>query len=86
MGIAAAESSDEARRRIENLIRGGARCASSREDMDDLDEMNRSNDTLDWRSISPGQQPRAWEEFRRYGFGELRAPFRSAEFSIDRLI
>ena len=83
MGIAAAESPDEARKEIEFCYVRALDALRHAKTMDDLDEINRSFDTLDWRSISPGQQPRTWQELRQYGFDGLRAPFRSAEFIID---
>ena len=51
--------------------------------MQDLDEMNRSFDTLDWQSIAPGQSPRNWQDLRKYGFEGLWAPFQSSELIID---
>ena len=83
MGIAAAESPDEVRREIEVRYARAIDALRQAKTMDDLDEINRSFDTLDWRSISPGQQPRSWQELRQYGFDGLLAPFRSAEFIVD---
>ena len=51
--------------------------------MEDLDEMDRSFDTQDWQSLSPGQQPRGWQDLRKYGFQGLWAPFQSSELVID---
>src|SRR5438067_13513517 len=51
--------------------------------MEDLDEINRSFDTLDWKSIVPGQQPRGWADLRKYGFEGLWAPFQAADLHID---
>jgi hypothetical protein len=83
VGAAAAESPNEARREIETWYARALEALRQAKTMDDLDEMNRSLDTADWRSISPGQQPRSWQELRQYGFNGLWAPFRSAEFIID---
>ncbi len=84
VGIAAAESPDEVRRQIEKLYATTLEALRQAKTMDDLDEINRSFDTLDWQSISPGQQPRSWQDLRQYGFAGLWAPFRSAEFIVDR--
>jgi hypothetical protein len=51
--------------------------------MEDLDELNRSFDTADWQTISPGQAPRTWQDLRPYGFEGLWAPFKSSELIID---
>jgi hypothetical protein len=84
VGIAAAESPDEVRGQIEASYATALEALRHAKTMDDLDEINRSFDTLDWQSISPGQQRRSWQDLRKYGFGGLWAPFRSAEFIIDR--
>jgi len=83
-GIAAAESPDDVRSQIEASYARAIEAFRQAKTMDDLDEINRSFDTRDWRSISPGQQPRTWQELRQYGFEGLWAPFRSTEFIIDR--
>jgi len=83
-GMAGAESPDEVRRQIETSYATTLEALRQAKTLDDLDEINRSFDTLDWRSISPGQQPRSWQDLRRFGFSGLWAPFRSAEFIIDR--
>jgi hypothetical protein len=84
VAIAAAESPDEARREIESCYARALDALRQAKTIDDHDEINRSFDTIDWRSISPGQQPRSWQDLRQYGFSGLWAPFRSAEFIIDR--
>jgi len=84
VGMAGAESPDEVRRQIETSYATTLEALRQAKTLDDLDEINRSFDTLDWRSISPGQQPRSWQDLRRFGFSGLWAPFRSAEFIIDR--
>jgi hypothetical protein len=84
VGMAAAESPEEARREIETSYARAVEALRQAKTMDDLDEINRSFDTADWRSMSPGQQPRSWPDLRHYGFNGLWAPFRSAEFLLDR--
>ncbi len=84
VSIAAAESPDDVRREIEIQYAKSVDAFRRAKTMDDLDEINRSFDTLDWRSISPGQQPRTWQDLRQYGYEGLWAPFRSIEFIVDR--
>jgi hypothetical protein len=85
LGAAAAESPDDVRREIESWYVRALDALRHAKTMDDLDEINRSLDTVDWRSISPGQQPRTWQDLRQYGFNGLWAPFRSAEFIVEGL-
>ena len=84
VGAATAESPEEARREIETWYVRALDALRHSKTLDDLDEINRSFDTVDWRSISPGQEPRSWPDLRQYGFNGLWAPFRSAEFIVDR--
>jgi hypothetical protein len=84
VSIAAAESPDDVRRQIESSYAKALDALRQAKTMDDLDEINRSFDTIDWQSISPGQQPTTWQNLRQYGFDGLWTPFRSAEFIIDR--
>jgi hypothetical protein len=51
--------------------------------LEDLDELNRSFDTVDWQTISPGQSPRGWQDLRKYGFEGLWAPYQSSALIID---
>jgi hypothetical protein len=82
-GLAGAESPDVIRKEIEASYARALDAMLHAKSMQDLDEMNHSFDTLDWRSISPGQQPRTWEDLRQYGFAGIWAPFQSLQFIVD---
>jgi hypothetical protein len=49
----------------------------------DLDEIDRTFNTRDWQSITPGQPARAWEDIRKFGFEGQNAPMQSAQILID---
>lgn len=80
---ARAESPDAARKEIEAAYVKALNALREAKSIEDLDELNRSFDTQDWQSIVPGQQPRSWQELRKYGFKGLWAPFQSAALLID---
>jgi hypothetical protein len=80
----APESPDAVRNEIQTAYANALDASRQAKSIADLDEINRSFDTADWLSISPGQPPRSWQDLRQYGFEGLRAPFRSAEFTVDR--
>jgi hypothetical protein len=77
------ESPESVRKEIEAAYAKALDALRHAKTMDDLDEMDRSFDTLDWQSISPGQPPRGWQDLRKYGFEGLWAPFQSSELIID---
>ena len=81
--LAVAQSPEAVRKEIEASYVRALEALRHAKSMDDLDEINRTFDTLDWQSISPEQQPRSWQDLRRYGFDGLWAPFQSAEMLID---
>jgi hypothetical protein len=78
-----AQSPESVRKEIEASYARGLEAMKNARSMDDLDEINRTVDTQDWRTIVPGQQPRTWPELRKYGFEGLWAPFQAAEIHID---
>jgi hypothetical protein len=80
----APEAPDMVRNQIQTAYANALDALRQAKSMADLDEINRSFDTADWLSISPGQPPRSWQDLRQYGFERLWTPFRSAEFVIDR--
>lgn len=82
---AQAQSSEAVRKEIEAAYSRALDAMQHAKTMDDLDELNRSFDTQDWKSITPGQQPRTWQELRKYGFEGLWAPFQSLEFMMDSI-
>ena len=75
--VAHAQSPDAVRKEIEATYVKALEALRQAKSLEDLDELNRSFDTQDWQSIVPGQQPRGWQELRKYGFEGLRAPFDS---------
>lgn len=81
--LLAAETSDVVRSEIQALYVRALEALRNAKSIEDLDEINRSFDTQDWQSLAPGQQPRSWQDLRKYGFAGLTAPFRSAEILID---
>lgn len=81
--LAPAMDSDATRKEIEASYIRALDALKHAKSIEDLDEINRTFDTLDWQSIVPGQEPRGWPELRRYGFEGLRAPFKSAELIIE---
>jgi hypothetical protein len=80
----APQSSDAVRNEIQTAYANALDALRQAKSMADLDEINRSFDTPDWLSISPGQPPQSWQDLRKRGFEELWRPFRSAEFVVDR--
>ena len=81
--VAHAQSPDAVRKEIEATYVKALEALRQAKSLEDLDELNRSFDTQDWQSIVPGQQPRGWQELRKYGFEGLWAPFQSAALIID---
>jgi hypothetical protein len=77
------QSADAVRKEIETSYAKALDALRHAKTMEDLDELNRSFDTIDWQSISFGQSPRTWQDLRKYGFEGLWAPFQSSEFIID---
>jgi hypothetical protein len=71
------------RKEIEATYARGLEALRNAKSMEDLDELDRSFDTLDWQSMVPGEQARGWQELRKYGFKGLWAPFQSSEMIID---
>lgn len=81
--IALAQSPDTVRKEIEAAYIKVLEAMRHAKSIEDLDEINRSFDTQDWQSITPGNQPRTWPDLRKYGFDGLWAPFQSAQLIID---
>jgi hypothetical protein len=81
--LAAAQSPDEVRKEIEAAYAKALEATRQAKSMDDLDEIDRTFDTRDWQSISPGQDPRTWQDLRKYSFESSWAPFQSAQLIID---
>jgi hypothetical protein len=81
--LAWAQSPDAARKEIEASYAKVLDALKHAKSMDDLDEINRSFDTLEWRSITPDNPTQGWPDLRKYGFENLWAPFQSAEMIID---
>jgi len=77
------QSPDTVRQEIQALYVKALEAMRNAKSMDDLDELDRSFDTQDWQSLTPGQSPRGWQELRKYGFEGLWAPFQSSELIID---
>jgi hypothetical protein len=57
--LALAQSPNEIRKEIERAYARALEALQRAKSMEDLDEINRTFDTLDWQSIVPGQQPRS---------------------------
>ena len=81
--LAFAQSPESVRKEIEASYIRALEATRNAKSTADLDEINRTFDTADWLSITPGQQPRHWEDLRKYPFEELLAPSQSAELIID---
>jgi len=81
--LAQAQSADSVKREIETSYARALEAMRQAKSMADLDEIDRTFDTQDWQSISPGQQPTNWQSLRKYPFEESWAPFQSAEILID---
>jgi len=77
------QSVEAVRKEIEASYAKALDALRNAKSMEDLDEMNRSLDTVDWQSIVPGKSPRGWQELRKYGFVGLWAPFQSSQLTID---
>ena len=82
--LAQAQSAGSVRKEIETSYARALEAMRQAKSMADLDEIDRTFDTQDWQSISPGQQPTNWQNLRKYPFEESWSPFRSAEISIDK--
>jgi hypothetical protein len=82
--LLSAQPADAVRREIEAAYAKVFVALKNARSMDDLDEINRTFDTFDWQTISPGQSPRAWSDLRQYGFKGLWTPFQSEEFQIEK--
>lgn len=80
---AQAQSADSVRKEIEASYARALEAMRQAKSMADLDEIDRTLDTQDWQSISPGQQPTNWQNLRKYPFEESWAPFQSARILID---
>jgi len=78
-----AQSPDAARKEIETLYARALEAMRLAKSIGDLDEIDRTFNTQDWQSISPGQQPTNWPNLRKYPFEELSAPFQSLKMLID---
>jgi hypothetical protein len=78
-----AQSADAVRKEIEAAYVKALDAFRQAKSIEDLDEINRSFDTQDWQTISPGQQPRNWPDLRKYGFDGLWSPSQSTELIID---
>jgi hypothetical protein len=83
VSLAFAQNPEVVKKEIEAAYVRALEALRQAKTMDDLDEINRSFDTLDWQSISFGQPPRTWQDLRKYGLDGLRAPFASANLIID---
>ena len=59
--LAIAHSTDSVRDDIAEFYESALEAARNAKSMADLDEINRTFDTQDWQSISPGQQPTDWQ-------------------------
>ncbi len=81
--FALAQAPESVRKEIEASYAHALEATRNAKSTADLDEINRTFDTADWLSITPGQQPRHWEDLRKYPFEELLAPSQSAELIID---
>jgi hypothetical protein len=81
--VAFAQSPESIRKEIEASYARSLEAFRDAKSMEDLDEINRTFDTADWLSITPGQQPKHWEDLRKYPFQEMWAPFQSSELIID---
>jgi len=78
------QATNTARREIQAAYAKALDAMRNAKSLEDLDEIDRSFDTLDWQSLAPGQpRARGWQELRKYGFEGLWAPFQSAELIID---
>lgn len=78
-----AQSPESVRKEIEALYARALEATRNAKSVADLEEIDRSFDTADWLSLNPGQQPKHWEDLRKYPFEEQWAPFQSAELIID---
>jgi hypothetical protein len=78
-----AESPESVRKEIETSYARALEAMRNAKSTEDMDEINRTFDTADWLSITPGQQPKHWEDLRKYPFQEMWAPFQSSELIID---
>jgi hypothetical protein len=83
VALAAAQSPAEVRKEIEAAYVKALDATRQAKSMDDLDEIDRTFNTRDWQSISPGQPPRTWQDLRKYSFESSWAPFQSAQLIID---
>src|SRR5438067_11329525 len=80
---ALAQSPETVRKEIEASYARALNALQHAKSMEDLAEINRSIDTLDWKSFVPGEQPRRWADLRKYGFEALWPPFQAAALHID---
>jgi hypothetical protein len=77
------QSPESVRKEIETGWAKAMEAMHNARSLEDLDEIDRTIDTGDWRGIAPGQPPKSWQELRKYGFEGNHATFQSAEFLID---
>src|SRR5947209_5500194 len=79
------ESPSDVRKQIEAAYEKSLKALHEAKSVEDLDEISRSLDTRDWKSIVPGREPWTWEDLRKHPFETLTAPFDSAALIIENL-
>ena len=80
-----AESPSDVQKQIETAYAKSLAALHEAKSIEDLDEISRSLDTRDWKSIVPGRGPWTWEDLRKHPFESLTAPFDSAALIIESL-
>jgi hypothetical protein len=78
-----AQSPESVRKEIEASYAKSLEAFRNAKSMEDLDEINRTFDTADWQSITPGQPPTHWQDLRKYPYEEMWTPFQFTEFIVD---
>jgi hypothetical protein len=74
---------DAVPKEIEALYAKGLEATRLAKSIEDLDEIDRTFNTRDWQSITPGQSTRGWPDIRKFGFEGQVGDFKSTEMLID---